>query len=116
MKRMLPAACAIALCGGCMLVLHGPPAVVVHAKPRLVVVENTELYYAADMEADLFFYSGLWYRPYRGYWYRAEAHAGPWVRISVVPSVFYRIPPGHVKYHCVRVPHRRPVRHRRRHW
>jgi GNAT superfamily N-acetyltransferase len=102
MRDLLLILCGGVLVSGCVVALHGPPAVVIGPKPRLVVIPDTELYYAPDVRDDVFFYDGLWYRWYGGVWYRAKVHSGPWVTISVVPTVFYKIPPGHVKYRCVR--------------
>lgn len=80
------------------------PALVLSAPPAVVVVPGTYVYYAPDVEAELVFYHGYWYRPYSGVWYRATYYNGPWVHIAIgsVPGVlrslppdYRRVPPGH---------------------
>jgi hypothetical protein len=97
---------------GCIVTARGPvgppphagppPHVVAVAQPRLVFIPEAQIYYAPDADVDLFFYGGVWYRWYGGGWYRATVHTGPWTVIVEPPEVFYRIPPGHAKYHIVK--------------
>ncbi|HYA14249.1 MAG TPA: hypothetical protein VEF33_07915 [Syntrophales bacterium] len=78
-----------------LLMFHYPP-LVIPAPPGLVVVPNTYVYYPPDVDVDIFFYHGYWYRPHHGYWYRSRSYNGPWGRIAVkrVPRAVYGIPPG----------------------
>ncbi len=114
MRTLLLILCGGLLLSGCVLAIHGPPAIVIGAKPRLVVIPGTPVHYAPDVEADVFFFEGLWYRWYGGVWYRATVYSGPWMTISVLPPVFFQIPPGHVKYRCIQHGHGPAPRHRGR--
>jgi len=72
------------------------PPLVIPAPPGLVVIPDTNVYYPPDVEVDIFFYHGYWYRPYNGYWYRSRSYNGPWGAIAVgrVPRAVIGIPPG----------------------
>lgn len=72
-----------------------PPAFVFSAPPELVVIPGTYAYYCPDVDFDIFFYAGYWYRPYRGYWFRSAGYGGPWVYIERPPSVVVSLPPDY---------------------
>jgi hypothetical protein len=81
-----------------------PPPLLIPVPPPVFVIPGTYVYFAPQVDVDIFFYHGYWYRPYRGHWYRAGSYNGKWVYISHkrVPSVllnlppnFRRVPPGH---------------------
>jgi hypothetical protein len=81
-----------------------PPAYVVPAPPPVILIPGSYVYYVPDINVDILFYHGYWYRPYEGRWYRASHYNGPWVYLasSSVPHVliglppdYRRIPPGH---------------------
>ena len=101
MRKILLGLCLVCFMGGCAVIFPGPPTLVFRARPALVAIGGTGVYYASDVHADLFMYGNVWYRYHQGHWFRASVYSGPWVHVSVVPQVFYRIPPGHAKYHCV---------------
>lgn len=102
-----------------------PPPLVIPAPPPVIVVPDTYVYFAPEVEADLLFYHGYWYRPYQGRWYRSGDYKGPWVYIvhEKVPTVllrlppdYRRVPPGHQ-----RIPHGELKKNwrtweRERHW
>ncbi len=80
------------------------PGLVIPAPPALVVVPGTYVYYPPDVDVDIFFYHGYWYRPYRGGWYTANGYNGPWRSVGPrgvpralvsVPPTFRHMPPGH---------------------
>jgi hypothetical protein len=73
------------------------PLLVIFAPPVVAVIPETYVYFCPDVEEDLFFYAGYWYRSYEGDWYRANGYNGPWVHITGanVPRVFYRLPPNY---------------------
>ncbi|MDD5712826.1 MAG: hypothetical protein PHY31_08750 [Smithellaceae bacterium] len=80
----------------------GLPRLVIAAPPAMVVIPGTYVYFAPDVDADILFFDGYWYRPYRGGWFRASSYNGPWGSIRTVPPVvmrlpkdYRRIPPGH---------------------
>ena len=74
-----------------------PPPVVIASPPPVVVVPGTHVYAVPDVEADIFFYHGYWYRPYQGRWYRAAGYNGPWAYIKPVrtPAVLLYLPPDY---------------------
>ncbi len=80
------------------------PGLVISAPPAMIVVPGTYVYYPPEVEADIFFYRGYWYRPYGGVWYIANGYNGPWRTIGPgrvprslieVPPGYRHIPPGH---------------------
>lgn len=69
-----------------------PPVFVFSAPPELVVIPGTYVYYCPNVDFDIFFYAGYWYRPYGGYWYRSGSYGGPWVYTDGAPSVLVSLP------------------------
>jgi hypothetical protein len=69
-----------------------PPFFVFSAPPQLVVIPGTYVYYCPDVDFNIFFYGGYWYRPYEGYWYRSASYGGPWGYIASPPSVLLSLP------------------------
>jgi hypothetical protein len=71
------------------------PGLVIPAPPPLFVIPGTYVYFPPDVDVDIFFYHGYWYRPYRGGWYRSEGYNGPWHTIhrSRVPRAVINLPP-----------------------
>jgi len=86
-----------------------PPPLLIPAPPPLVVVPRTYVYFAPEVEVDIFFYQGYWYRPYEGRWYRAKSYKGPWIYLvpEKVPHPVLRIPPDfrRVTLQHKRIPH-----------
>lgn len=78
-----------------------PPPFIFPAPPSVFLVPNTYVYFVPDIEPDIFFYHGYWYRPHKSYWYRASFYNGPWGHIappSVIINIgpnFRSVPPGH---------------------
>jgi hypothetical protein len=80
------------------------PGLVIPAPPALIVIPGTYVYYPPDVDVDIFFYHGYWYRPYQGGWFIADGYNGPWRSIGPrrvpgalisLPPTFRSIPPGH---------------------
>jgi hypothetical protein len=72
-----------------------PPVFVFSAPPGVVVIPGTYVYYSPDVNFDLYFYGGYWYRPYRRYWYRSASYDGPWVYIRSAPYALLNLPPDY---------------------
>ena len=72
------------------------PRFVFPAPPVVVVIPQTYMYVVPDVEVDIVFYRGYWYRPHADRWYRATSYNGPWLLLSVerVPSTFVTLTPG----------------------
>lgn len=73
------------------------PPLVIPAPPPVFVIPGSYAYFAPDVDADLFFYGGFWFRPHGGGWYRSSHYGGPWgfVAITMVPGVLINLPPGY---------------------
>lgn len=73
------------------------PSLVISAPPAMIVIPGTYVYYPPDVEVDIFFYHGYWYRPHGGAWYIANGYNGPWRGIDQrrVPRALIDLPPGH---------------------
>ena len=93
-----------------------PPAYAFPAPPEVAVIPGTYVYVVPDINVDILFYHGYWYRPFRGRWYWAQFYNGPWVYLAParVPRVlielplgYRRLPPGY---------HRIPYGHLRTNW
>ncbi len=85
------------------------------APPNLVVIPGTYVYMIPDIDIDVFFYQGYWWRPYKGRWYRSMDYKGRWhyiepkriprrlralpqdYRFHLSPDRYERIPHGQVK-------------------
>jgi hypothetical protein len=86
------------------------------APPQVVVIPGTYVYVVPDIDADIFFFSGYWYRPSGGHWFRATSYNGPWVYCPdpSVPAALVQLPPD---YHSAPVGYRRiPYADLRRNW
>ena len=72
-----------------------PPPIVFPAPPELVVIPETHVYAVPDVEADIFFSWGWWWRPWQGRWYRSRYYDRGWAYYRSAPPSFYRrVPPG----------------------
>ena len=62
--------------------------------PELIVLPGTYVYVVPDIEVDLFFYNGWWWRPWQGHWYRSRHdYNSGWEYYQGVPSFYVGIPP-----------------------
>lgn len=94
---------AVSSPGHRVVIAPAPPPVVVTARPRLVFVNEYAVYYAPDVEVDLYFADGFWFSFHQGTWFRSASYRGPWIVVESdpLPPGLARIPPGHLKkiYH-----------------
>jgi hypothetical protein len=71
-----------------------PPPVVFTASPDVVVMPDTnDAYVVPDVDVDIFFWNGWWWRPWEGRWYRSRSYDRGWVTYSSVPSFYYDVDP-----------------------
>lgn len=70
------------------------PPIVFAGPPEVVVIPETDVYAAPDIDVDIFFYHGWWWRPWEGRWYRSLNYDSGWAYYPRVPSFYGRIPPG----------------------
>ena len=101
--------------------------------PAVIVLPDTpDVYVVPGIDVDLFFWSGWWWRPWQGGWYRSRYYNRGWGYYSNVPSFYYDVDPGWRGYysnrnwyghpwHYERIDHQRLQRnwqtwHNNRHW
>jgi hypothetical protein len=58
------------------------------------VLPETYVYVVPDIDEDIFFYNGWWWRPWEGRWYRSRHYDSGWARYGSVPSFYRGIPSG----------------------
>jgi hypothetical protein len=71
-----------------------PPAIVFSGSPNLVVIPETYVYADPDLDVDIFFYGGWWWRPWEGRWYRSRDYRSGWNHYQEVPSFYRQVLPG----------------------
>ncbi len=68
------------------------PRLVIPAAPFLIVIPGTYVYYPPDVDADILFYHGYWYRSYRSRWFISAEYNGPWKAVKKVPHAVRTVP------------------------
>ncbi len=71
-----------------------PPPILFPAPPQLIVLPETNVYAVPDVDVDIFFYDGWWWRPWDGRWYRSRNYGSGWSHYRNVPSFYPGIHPG----------------------
>jgi len=71
-----------------------PPLIEFSAPPELVVIPDTNVYVAPDVNADIFFYEGWWWRPWHGRWYRSQDYRSGWGYYRNAPVFYRNVPSG----------------------
>ena len=87
------------------------PAIRFAAPPDVVVIPGTYVYMVPDIDVDVLFFQGYWWRPYEGHWYRSRDYRRSWhyvepgripLGLRELPHDYrHRLSPGYE-----RVPHR----------
>jgi hypothetical protein len=87
------------------------PAIRFAAPPDMVVIPGTYVYMVPDIDVDVLFFQGYWWRPYEGHWYRSRNYKGSWRYVEprriprglrALPQDYrHRLAPGYE-----RIPHR----------
>jgi hypothetical protein len=71
-----------------------PPLIQFAAPPDVIVMPETDGVYAApDLDTDLFFWDGSWWRLWEGRWYRSPYYDRDWVYYDQVPSFYFNVDP-----------------------
>ena len=71
------------------------PPIVFAAPPDVIVIPDSgDVYVVPDIDAELFFWDGWWWRPWEGRWYRSHYYNRGWGYYSNVPSFYFDIDPG----------------------
>ena len=58
------------------------PAYRFAAPPDVVVIPGTYVYMVPDIDVDVLFFQGYWWRPYEGHWYRSRNYKGSWSYVA----------------------------------
>lgn len=90
---------------GIQIGIPAPPPVLLAPPPLVVVPTTPAVQYAPVVPFDVFFYRGRYYA-WQGAWFVTPNPGEPWAYIEparvprpvlIVPSRYYKIPPGHLK-------------------
>ena len=80
-----------------------PPVIAFAAPPSVVVLPDTDdVYVVPEIDVDIFFWSGWWWRPWEGRWYRSHYYDRGWVYYNAVPRFYYDVDPGWRRYYVER--------------
>lgn len=73
------------------------PALVFPAPPSMVVIPGSYVYYAPEIDVNVLFYHGYWYRPSERCWYKSRSYNGPWTYLDSrrVPRAVVELPPDY---------------------
>ena len=69
-----------------------PPPIPFIAPPNVVVLPGTDVYVVPDVEEEIFFRQGWWWRPWGGHWYRSKYNDHGWAYYRGNPSWYRGIP------------------------
>ena len=77
--------------------IGAPPPYRFAAPPDLAVIPGTYVYMIPGVGQDVLFFSGYWYRPYEGRWFRGRSYNGPWRYCPdpQVPRAVIELPPNY---------------------
>jgi len=77
-----------------------PPPIIFGAPPAVIVMPDTNgVYVAPDIDGDLFFWDGWWWRPWEGRWYRSYYYDRGWAYYNNVPDFYFDVDPGWRRYY-----------------
>ena len=77
-----------------------PPAIVFQAPPDVIVLPDTnDVYAVPNINVDLFFWNGWWWRLWEGRWYRSHYYDRGWAHYNNVPSFYFDVDPGWRRYY-----------------
>ena len=102
-----------------------PPPLVIPAPPPVVVIPNTYVYFPPEVQSEILFYHGYWYRPYQERWYRSGSYKGPWVYVVPekvpravlhLPPDYRHVPPGHQRISHAQLKKNWKTWEREKHW
>ncbi len=68
-----------------------PPPIPFPAPPEVIVIPDTYVYVVPDIEGDIFFWDGWWWRLWEGRWYRSRHYDRGWVYYEYIPYFYYDI-------------------------
>jgi len=82
--------------------------------PDLVEIPDTDrVYVAPDVDVELFFWNGWWWRPYEGRWYRSHYYDRGWANYNRDPRFYHHVDPGWRGYYRAHTWHGRQWNYQR---
>ncbi len=109
-----------------------PPPIGFSGSPNMVVLPETDIYVVPDVDVDVFFYGGWWWRSWDGRWYRSQSYSSGWGYYEGTPSFYRSVPSswrnnyrqrrwGDRQWNYQRIPHQQVQQNwqgweRDRHW
>ncbi len=100
-----------------------PPPLLFPAPPEVIVIPGTYVYAIPDIDDEIFFWDGWWWRLWEGRWYRSRYYDRGWVYYRYIPYFYYDIDFAWRKYYRDRVWHghrweyqRIPYQHLQKNW
>lgn len=69
-----------------------PPPIGFSGSPNMVVLPETDIYVVPDVDVDVFFYGGWWWRSWDGRWYRSQSYSSGWGYYEGTPSFYRSVP------------------------
>ncbi len=74
-----------------------PPPIVFQEPPEVIVLPDTRgVYVVPDVDVELFFWNGFWWRLWEGRWYRSQYYDRGWGYYGYVPSFYYDVVISHI--------------------
>ena len=72
-----------------------PPPIIFAAPPEVIVMPDTDnVYIAPEVDVDLFFWNGYWWRMWDGNWYRSPYYNRGWGYSGEIPIFYFDVDPG----------------------
>ena len=69
-----------------------PPPLFFPSPPQVIVLPESDVYVVPDIDDDVYFYEGWWWRPWGGHWYRSSYYDEGWVYYASVPVFYFGVP------------------------
>ena len=76
--------------------LEAPPVTseYLEAPDVIPLPETDNVYVVPDLDIDVFFWNGWWWRPWQGGWYRSRYYSRGWGHYGGIPTFYYDVDPG----------------------
>ena len=77
-----------------------PPPITFAAPPEVIAMpEAAGVYVAPEVDVDLFFWNGFWWRLWEGRWFRSAYYDRGWGFYNQVPSFYFEVDPHWREYY-----------------
>lgn len=76
-----------------------PPLFSLSVPPNVIIIPDTDsVYVVPDIDMDVFFWSGWWWMPWEGRWYRSRFYDRGWAYYSGIPRFYHDVNPDWRRY------------------